>query len=93
MQTALYILARVVQLLLGLAETAMFLRAILSWFIHDEDSKIMFFLAVVTEPFIIPVRVICSRIKALDDIPIDIPFFIAFLLLSILNSVLPTLVL
>lgn len=93
MQTALYILARVVQLFLGLAETAMFLRAILSWFIHDEESKIMYFLALITEPLILPVRVVCSHIRALENFPVDVPFFITFLLLSILNATLPVLAL
>lgn len=93
LQTVLYILARVAQLFLGFAEIAMLLRAILSWFIQDEDSKLMFFLMLVTEPLILPIRVICSRIRALDNMVFDIPFLITVLLLSFLNAALPVLVL
>lgn len=92
MQYILYIVARVVQLFLGVAEIAMFLRAILSWFIHDEENKFMFFLALITEPLILPIRFLCSRIRALDEMMIDIPFFITFLLISILNATLPALI-
>ncbi len=91
MQYVLYIVARVVQLFLGFAETAMFLRAILSWFIHDEENKVMFFLVLVTEPLILPIRYLCSRIRALEGVMFDIPFLITFLLLSILNATLPVL--
>ena len=53
----------------------------------------MLFLVAVTEPIILPIRFICSRFSALDDAPLDIPFFIAFLLLSVLNGLLPQLAL
>ena len=93
MQTVLYILARTAQLFFGMAELAMFLRAILSWFVADEENRFMLFLVAVTEPIILPIRFICSRFSALDDAPLDIPFFIAFLLLSVLNGLLPQLAL
>ncbi len=93
MQAVLYVIARTAQLLLGLVELAMFLRAILSWFIADEDNRFMIFLFAVTEPFILPIRVICSRFRALNESPIDISFFIAFLVISLLNSLLPVLTL
>ena len=92
MQYVLYIVARVVQLFLGFAEFAMLLRAILSWFIHDENNKLMLFLVMVTEPLILPIRYVCSHIRALDNMMIDIPFFITFFMLSILNATLPVLV-
>ena len=38
MQAFLYVIARTVQLLLGFLELAMFLRAILSWFITDDGT-------------------------------------------------------
>ncbi len=92
MQAVLYIIARVAQLLLGFVELAMLLRMILSWFITDDGNRFMLFLYVVTEPFILPIRVICRMFGLADDFPIDIPFSITFILLSILNGVLPVLV-
>lgn len=93
MRTLLYVIARCGQLALAAAELAMFLRAILSWFVRDEENPLMMFLVMVTEPFILPIRALCSRIRAFDGMLLDIPFFITFLLLSLLNSLLPTLIL
>lgn len=92
MQTVLYVIARTVQLLLGFLEMAMFLRAILSWFVDDEN-RFLVFLVAVTEPIILPIRAICSRFEALDESPLDIPFFITMLLLTLLNGLLPVLTL
>ena len=91
MQAVLYVIARTVQLLLGFLETAMFLRAILSWIIADEENRFMVFLYAVTEPIILPIRALCSKIKALEESPLDIPFFITMLLLTLLNGLLPAL--
>ena len=91
MQAVLYVIARTVQLLLGFLETAMFLRAILPWIIADEENRLMVFLYAVTEPIILPIRALCSRIKALEESPLDIPFFITMLLLTLLNGLLPAL--
>ena len=91
MQAVLYVIARTVQLLLGFLETAMFLRAILSWIIADEENRLMVFLYAVTEPIILPIRALCSRIMALEESPLDIPFFITMLLLTLLNGLLPAL--
>lgn len=93
MQEVLYVIARTVQLLLGFLEVAMFLRAILSWFIMDEENRFMAFLVAVTEPIITPIRMLCSKIRAIDESPLDIPFFLTFLLLSLLNGLLPALIL
>ena len=51
----------------------------------------MLFLYAVTEPIILPIRALCSKIKALDESPLDVPFFITMLLLTLLNGLLPTL--
>lgn len=91
MQVFLYVIARTVQLLLGFLELAMFLRAILSWFITDDENRLMVFLYAVTEPIILPIRVLCSKIQALDESPLDVPFFITMLLLTLLNGLLPAL--
>jgi YggT family protein len=93
MQIVLYVIARVVQIVLGLLYTAMFFRAILSWFIQDPESKIMLFLAMVTEPFIIPVRVFLMRFEAIQRSPVDISFFVTFLLVATLRALLPTITL
>lgn len=85
----LYILARTGQVLLGLVYFAMFLRAILSWFIREEESVLMGLLAMVTEPAIIPVRGILMRFRFVQECPIDISFMATFMLIFFLQQALP----
>lgn len=86
----LYVFAMTVGLLLRVLYFAMFLYAILSWFIAD-DHPIMGILAVVTAPVVVPVRALLSRIPALERLPIDISFLVAFLLLVLVMNALPPL--
>ena len=70
---------------LSLIELAIFLRAILSWFI-DPYSRIMQILYAVTEPFIAPIRAVLSRF--MGDMPMmDFSPLIAMLLISALKQV------
>ena len=81
----LQFLASFVSALLFVVQTAMFLRAILSWFIPDENNRLVQFLIVVTEPFIIPVRVLLQKLNLFQDTPIDVSFFITYLLLWVIT--------
>ena len=90
MASVLYVIAATVGLLLRVIYLAMFLSAILSWFVA-EDHPVMSVLAVVTAPVIIPVRALLSRIPALERLPIDISFLVAFVLLVIVMNALPPL--
>lgn len=85
----LYILAKTVSVLLSAMQLLMMLRAIISWLPVDEDSNLVTFLYTMTEPLIIPVRALLSRFDGLDELPIDISFLVAFMLLSIIQLVLP----
>ncbi len=87
--TVLYVIARCVQVFLGFVSLAMFLRAILSWFIADDENRFLVFLVMVTEPFILPFRLLCSKISALDEMMFDIPFLMAFFAISLLETLLP----
>lgn len=71
-------------LFLSVIQTAMFIRAILSWFIID-GGKLMGFLYAITEPFIAPVRALLAKMNWLQGTPIDFSFMISFLLLSIIS--------
>ncbi len=93
LETLLYLFFRTVQLFLGFFHLAMLARAILSWFIQDENNRLMMFLVLVTEPIILPARFVCSKIRSLDRMVLDIPFFITFMILAILTSILPTITL
>ncbi|MBE6656037.1 MAG: hypothetical protein E7609_04090 [Ruminococcaceae bacterium] len=86
----LYVLAASVAIVLNLLYIAMFLEAILSWFM-PEDRMIMVVLTAITSPIVLPVRMLLSRIPALARLPIDLSFFVAFLLLGVISSMLPAL--
>ena len=90
MQTLLYILAASVGVLLNFLYIAMFLEAVLSWFL-PEDRLIMVVLTTITSPIVFPVRMLLSRIPAIARLPIDLSFFVAFLLLGLLSGLLPAL--
>ena len=63
----------------------MFARAIFSWFPFDDDSPVLNFLALVTEPFIIPARILLSVFGVGDDGPLDIAFLLTVIFLSMLT--------
>ena len=66
----------------------MFARAILSFLPVDEEGKLTGFLALCTEPFILPVRILFDKLGWFAGLPIDIPFFVTYLLLSFITMML-----
>ena len=90
MHTVAVIISQLVLLALGFLQLAMLARAILSLFGVDEESGIGLFLAAVTEPIILPARLLLSRIEALQRLPIDFSFIVTYLLLRLITRLLPT---
>jgi uncharacterized protein YggT (Ycf19 family) len=79
----------IVRVLIFAIDSAMFVRAILSWFIMDEEGgPFVTFLYAITEPIILPIRLLFDRMGWFRDSPLDIPFFIAMIGLSIASSLL-----
>ena len=85
----IYILTKTVSVLISAMQLLMLMRAVISWLPVDEDSNLVTFLYTMTEPLIMPVRALLSRFEALEDMPIDISFLIAFMLLSLIQIILP----
>ena len=74
-------------LLLRALMFAIFLRAILSWFVPQGDHPVVRFLRDVTDPLLLPIRRVIPSVGMLDLTP-----FAAILLLQLLRSILiPTL--
>lgn len=90
MNLLLYLLVYAIRLFLTIEQVLFLARAILSWIFLTEDSKIMNFLYRVTEPLIIPARILLGRIEGINEMPIDIPFFATVILLPIVQMLLPT---
>ena len=85
----LQIFAGIVAVIIDAVTMCMILRMIFSLFMPDESGKFATFLAFVTEPFIIPVRFILSKLNLLQDSPIDWSFTISYLLLVMIRFMLP----
>ena len=81
------IFAGTAQALLLVLEICMLLRAILSWFPIRDDNPILSFVAMVTEPIIVPFRALFERLGWFQNSPLDVSFFVAYLLLTILGAV------
>ena len=84
MDIVIVLIKNIAFLFLSALQTAMFIRAILSWFMID-GGRLINFLYAITEPFIAPVRAFLVKRNWLQGSPIDFSFMITFLLLSIIS--------
>lgn len=89
METVLYIFATLVGLIIDVVSLAMMVRMLLPIFVDIEESKIYYFLLLITEPFIIPVRFILVKMNWLQDSPIDWSFFISYIVMALVRMILP----
>lgn len=76
--------------MLVVLQILMFARVIMSWLMPDEDNMLSRFVYTVTDPIIIPVRMVLEKIDFIRNMPIDISFFVAYIILVIVQSILPT---
>ena len=85
----IYIVKEVVYIFISVLQFAMLARALLSWIpiagdggVGDFLDKLGRFLYCLTEPIIIPFRKLFERFESLRSFPLDIPFFVAFLVIN-----------
>ena len=83
-----YFLKQFILIFVNAISIAMFVRAIMSWFDPMKEMKISYFLFVLTEPVILPVRALCEKKHWFEGLPLDMPFMITWLLLSVIGTVL-----
>ena len=93
MTVVLYCICTALRLLVGVLETAIFIRALLSWFPISEASFLSRLLFAVTEPVILPVRLLLSRFGMGEDSPMDFSPMITMILLMIIGLFLPVITL
>lgn len=72
--------------LLDIISAAMLIRAIMSLF--TDGNSVYNFVYNMTEPIIMPVRKIFYKLDLESGIPIDIPFLITYILISVLRNTL-----
>ncbi len=90
LDTVIYVLCTGLRLFVYFLQTAMFLRALLSWFPASEDSVLSRLLYMVTEPAILPMRALLQKLGSGEDGPLDMSFMLTMLVLIILPYFLPT---
>lgn len=90
METVVFILKNLVLVLLDVLQLAMLGRAIMSWIDHGEGT-VSGFLTFVTEPFILPIRRLCERMRWFEGSMIDMPFFLTMIALMVLQTMLTVL--
>lgn len=83
-EIVLEVIKGVVIVLLGLIQTAMTVRAILSWF-PIEPNRLTYFLEVITEPVIYPIRKLFEKLNWFQGIPLDMSFMAAYLLITVVS--------
>lgn len=94
MEAVFYITAKVISIFLSAVSFAMLVRVMLQLVsmltsFNAEENKFYIFCFAITEIFVTPIRYLCERFNLFTNTPIDAPFFIAYLLISILQSFLP----
>lgn len=90
MHQFLYLLSNVISFFIVGLQLMMFIRAILSWIVPDDDNPLLNFVTAVTEPVIFPIRMLLERFEFFAEMPIDVSFYVAFLLLVLIENLLPT---
>ena len=84
-----YVIVRVAYLAISILQLLMMIRAIMSWLPFDDSNALYRFVICTTEPIIIPIRNLLDRIGFFANLPIDISFLVAYLLLTFVMYLLP----
>ena len=92
MQQILYVFINFIKIMIVALQMLMFVRAIMSWIMMEEENTFTRFLNLVTDPIIMPVRMLLEKVEFIRNMPMDISFFVAFLILVIIQNILPNVV-
>ncbi|NLW73932.1 MAG: YggT family protein [Clostridiales bacterium] len=87
-----YVIITIVKIFIYVLQLAMLLRAVMSWIPDMQENKFSDFLYTVTEPVVIPVRMLFEKMNWFQNVPLDVFFIVAYLLLAILSAILGAIV-
>ena len=89
MDILLYIVSGTATVIVKVLVWAILLRVLISLWVDEESpSGFYIFCCAVTEPFVAPTRSLLSRVPALQELPIDLSFFVTATVLIIIESIL-----
>ena len=84
-----FFIAKLVSVVISVEIYAMLVRMLLPFFTNPEDSRLYYFLFVITEPIITPVRFIFAKFNIGQESMFDWAFTATYLILIMLNYSLP----
>lgn len=84
----LYVVSTTVHLMLSMVMISMSARAILSLFINPEESKLYAIAYMISEPIIMPVRLLFYKLNWFQRTPMDVSFLTTYLLLWMIDGAL-----
>ena len=87
MPESLYILVKFVVIFLDILAFAMVARSLFSWFFEPE-GKLFYFLYVLTEPAILPLRKLFYKMNWFQELPIDMAYMLTYPVIFILQLIL-----
>ena len=87
MDIALYLLQETAVVFLDVLQIAFLVRMVFSLFDPTGESKLGSLLFVITEPFVMPLRLLFEKLHWFEDSPLDFAFFFTALLVGILQTV------
>ena len=87
MSTVIYVLVQFVLYAINVITLAMCIRAVISWF-YDGDGWFIRLLYFITEPVIMPVRLLLVKMNWLQNTPLDFSYILAYLILFIVQVLL-----
>lgn len=77
-------LLRILAALLRVLQILLFVCVLMTWFPVDRDTRFIRFVRACTEPVVMPVRAVLSKIRFLEKIPFDFSYVVVFLVLELL---------
>lgn len=88
MEYLIYVLVQLARILVWSVVVAMLARLVFSLFVMEGETALGLFLYYVTEPIILPIRLLFKRLGWFQDMdaPIDFPAIFTFVLLVLLNT-------
>lgn len=89
MEAVFYILAKAVAVYLSVASYAMLGRVLISFFVNPEESTVYALCYFVSEPIVLPFRLVMGALRIGENSIIDMPFMAAYFGLTIIQLFLP----
>ena len=90
MEFVFYVIAKTVSLCLGVVSFAMLGRVLMQFIVNPEENKIFLVLLMLTEPFVLPMRLLFAKLNIAQDTPFDFAFTATYLVIMVLSTFLNT---